>query len=182
MQCLHIVWMPFTAYEQSANSTSNPPNTPPCLDWPYLCNQWSVRNGLKTRLNNRQFLTNWAKLYMMPTIYCSLTFGQICAWGPSLAHSRTKYKHLISTKAHISCTLPLGELLFQVWVCLPVDNPGQFYGRSKTGFWHNSRMGGVVCNTPIHRHCVGLAWGHRLYLAQSVQPESTRHGWRPASR
>jgi hypothetical protein len=30
------------------------------------------------------------------------------------------------------------------------------------------------------RHCVGFAWDHRLYLAQSVQPEST--GWRPASR
>ncbi len=49
--------------------------------------------------------------------------------------------------------------------------------------------GVVVCNTQIsgpsdcsrgRRHCVGFAWGHRLYLAQSLQPEST--GWRPAGR
>ena len=78
-------------------------------------------------------------------------------------------------KAQISCTLPHGELLLQVWVCL--DDPGRFYSRSRTGSRHNLRRGGGLQHSYIgfqddtrgRRHFVGFAWGHRLCLAQSVR-------------
>jgi hypothetical protein len=116
----------------------------PSLDWPYLCNEWSIRNGLKDRLYNRQCLTDCAICTGCQSSTAVWHLVEICAVVPSLAHSKTKIDRLISTKAHISCTMPIGELLFQVWVSL--DDPDRFYGRSKTGSWHNLHRGGS-CNT-----------------------------------